>query len=131
MGYTTDFSGAFAFSRQLTLTEYNTLMDFAKKEHPKTAPSKFCLWIPTRDGVGLKWNGGEKFDAYQEWLSALLTTFFKPWGVVLNGEVMWQGEELSDRGVLVIKDNVLTSRASQVTGKVVRCPECDHEFELE
>lgn len=69
-------------------------------------PGLWCQWV-VRDDDTLVWDGGEKFYAYVEWLEYLIENFFKDWGVLLNGEIEWQGEEMSDRGQIVVKDNVV------------------------
>jgi len=111
MGYTTTFDGQFTFSRELTLREYNTLRKVAHERHDrKTHPDYYCQWIPTDDGLGLRWDGNEKFSSYKEWLEYLIKHYFKPWGVVLSGEVFFRGEERRDVGSLVVVDNLVSIR---------------------
>jgi hypothetical protein len=55
----------------------------------------------------LQWDGGEKFYNYTEWLQYLIDRFFNPWGIMLNGEIEWVGEDSSDRGKIVVKNNVM------------------------
>jgi hypothetical protein len=122
------FHGAFAFNRALTLTEFNVLNDFTGKRHENPYPSAYCQWEATRDGQGLKWDGEEKFRAFKEWLPVLMREFFVPWGLILNGEVVWQGEEIQDRGLILIEANTITFRDSQFLGATVACPKCGHSF---
>ena len=77
---------------------------------PSTQPSLWCQWEPTEENDGIQWDGGEKFYEYTEWLKYIIKNFLEPWGYVLNGEVMWRGEEMTDIGVLVVKDNVVSER---------------------
>ena len=45
----------------------------------------------------------------------LIEKFLKPWGYTLNGQVEWSGEESGDLGLLVVKDNVVSTRIGKVT----------------
>jgi hypothetical protein len=38
-------------------------------------------------------------------LQYLIQHFFEPWGIKLNGEIEWVGEDSSDRGKIVVVDN--------------------------
>lgn len=69
-------------------------------------PGLWCQWIINGKNE-LQWDGGEKFYSYIEWLQYLITNFFQPWGVLLNGEIEWEGEESSDRGKIVVTDNTI------------------------
>jgi hypothetical protein len=75
---------------------------------PAGQPGLWCQWIPTEDGDGICWDGGEKFGRYTEWLAYIIGNFLEPWGYVANGQIKWNGEERGDFGVLVVKDNVVT-----------------------
>jgi hypothetical protein len=81
---------------------------------PFGQPGLWCQWVPTEDRKGIAWDGGEKFYSYEGWLRYLIKHFLKPWGYKLNGEVRWMGEESSDRGTIVVKDNVVTMRAATI-----------------
>lgn len=113
MGYDTNFRGEFKFSRQLTVTELNTLQKFSKERHGDStkehswAPSFYCQWEPNEDGTALRWNGAEKFYQYNRWLAYLIEVYFTPWGVKLNGKVDWRGEEFYDAGTITVTDNVI------------------------
>lgn len=69
-------------------------------------PGLWCKWFINEDG-DLEWNGQEKFYDYIEWLQYLIDNFFNDWGVLLNGEIEWQGEDMSDRGKIVVTDSVM------------------------
>jgi hypothetical protein len=72
---------------------------------PSTQPGLWCQWVPTQDKMGIEWDGGEKFYDYTKWLKYIIDNFLEPKGYVLNGQVVWSGEEVTDVGVLEIKDN--------------------------
>lgn len=72
-------------------------------------PGLWCCWI-INDDDELVWDGSEKFYNYVEWLEYMINNFFNPAGYMLNGEIEWQGEDSSDRGVIVVEDNIITTR---------------------
>ncbi|MCU0541931.1 MAG: hypothetical protein MUE44_07025 [Oscillatoriaceae cyanobacterium Prado104] len=72
---------------------------------PKSQPGLWCQWIPTDDGGGIQWNGGEKFYYYVEWLQYIINHFIEYWGYALDGEVNWQGETAGDRGMIWVANN--------------------------
>jgi hypothetical protein len=76
---------------------------------PKTQPGLWCQWVVDEDGTCLSWDQGEKFYDYIEWLQYLIKNFFEPWGVKLNGEVEWRGEDWEDNGTIVVTDNKVTT----------------------
>ncbi len=68
-------------------------------------PGLWLQWVLNEDGTELSWDGNEKFYNYTEWLQYLIAHFFEPWGIKLNGEIEWVGEESNDRGKIVVVDN--------------------------
>lgn len=129
MGYNTDFYGQLSISPSLTLEQKTTIQCFNDKRHslfsdrPTTreesnqyntlvpgVPGYWCQWTTDARGEHLEWDGGEKFYHYREWLQYLIDNFFTPWGCLLNGEIMWDGEEIMDIGKLIVRDNVLSVR---------------------
>lgn len=70
-------------------------------------PGLWCHWVPNEDHTAIVWDGGEKFYCYTQWLNYLIANFLWPWGYRLNGEVSYQGESGSDRGTLLVVDNVV------------------------
>lgn len=81
---------------------------------PSTQPSLWCQWMPTDDGMGIEWDGGEKFYYYVEWLEYIINKITKPNGYVANGEITWQGEERQDKGRIIVRDNVITTEEIEV-----------------
>lgn len=77
---------------------------------PCTQPGLWCQWIPSDNGDCLEWDGGEKFYKYVEWITYIIDKILKPNGYKVNGEVKWQGDEMDDRGLIIIKDNIITER---------------------
>lgn len=82
-----------------------SIIDF--NQPPSTQPGLWCQWTLTEDGKYLEWDGGEKFYNYVEWLKYMIENFFRRWGIQLNGEIKWQGEEMDDRGKITVKNNLV------------------------
>lgn len=70
-------------------------------------PGLWCQWVPNDEGTAIVWDEGEKFYSYVEWIEYLIAHFLAPWGYKLNGEVRWVGEDSSDRGIILVADNVV------------------------
>ena len=73
---------------------------------PDGQPGLWCLWTPNGNDR-IKWDGGENFDEYVEWIKYLIDAYLKPWGYVLNGSVHWTGEDPGDLGEIQINDSVV------------------------
>ena len=63
-------------------------------------PGLWLQWEVNPAGDTLAWDGQEKFYDYVKWLEYLIEHFFRPWGIEVNGEVEWRGEEWEDTGVI-------------------------------
>ena len=87
---------------------------------PGNMPGLWCQWEPDEDGKHLRWDNGEKFYNYVEWLKFLIEHFFNKWGVSINGECEWAGESSDDLGKIMVKDNIVTVLEGQVTYKTRR-----------
>jgi hypothetical protein len=70
-----------------------------------TQPGLWCQWVINNEGTQLEWDGGEKFYNYTQWLEYIIENFLKPWGVIVNGETEWQGEESDDFGKIIVTEN--------------------------
>ena len=136
MGYSTQFSGGFKLNRELTHKEWIDLRELGTYERevyekytdtPDTIPSSYLQWEPNDEGTEIVWNGEEKFYDYVHWLRWLAKHYLTPHGLVINGQVKWQGDEIGDVGVLTALDNKVTIKKAIIEG-VVTCPECFHRF---
>jgi hypothetical protein len=83
-------------------------------------PGLWCQWEVKRDfdiptTICLEWDGGEKFYNYVEWLNYLIKHFFSKWNIVFNGSIEWKGEDGSDRGVIVVEDNVVKIGTAKIS----------------
>lgn len=101
--------------------------DWTKREELQNAinadiikqPGLWCQW-QLEDETTLAWDGSEKFYNYIDWLKYLIVHFFEPWGIKLNGESFWQGEDNSDMGKIEIIDNVINIYETEVEYKHTR-----------
>lgn len=98
--YYVDAGGFAGQDRDSSIVDYN--------EPPDGQPGLWCQWVPTQDGTGIEWDGGEKFYEYTKWLQYLIKNFLSPWGYTINGKVSWKGENINDKGSIVVEDNSIT-----------------------
>ncbi len=83
--------------------EDKTIIDY--NSPPRTQPSLWLQWIPTEDRQHIKWDGGEKFYGYVEWIEYIIEKILKPRSYVLNGKVEWSGEDEDDFGTILVINN--------------------------
>jgi hypothetical protein len=81
----------------------DSIVDYNKP--PSTQPGLWCQWIPTHDGTAIEWDGGEKFYHYVDWIKYIIDKVLAPRGYSLSGVVDWRGEDWSDTGTIVVRDN--------------------------
>jgi len=93
-------TGMFGQDHDPSIEDYN--------RPPSSQPGLWCKWEVV-DGE-LQWDGREKFYDYIEWLEYMIEKFFKPWGIVLDGSINWQGEAHSDRGTIFCVSNKVTTQ---------------------
>jgi hypothetical protein len=97
---------AFDFSKE-KFHYQGFLCDDGFNAPPPDQPGLHCDWVPNEEGTAIIWNGAEKFHSYNEWLGYLIVHFLQPWGYVLNGEMVFKGEDAIDQGTLSVADNVI------------------------
>lgn len=78
-------------------------------------PGLWCQWVLNGDGTELEWDGNEKFYNYVEWLEYMIKHFFKPWGITLDGQIFWVGEDSSDQGIIKVKNNKVKVFEASIT----------------
>lgn len=121
MGYTTTFEGHITIGEPLlakTRERLNFLGEDSRDKPELTrhgAPSGYCQWElrPDPDNSELeclKWDGGEKFYDSFEWMQFIVEKVLTDY--TCNGVIEAQGEELSDRWLLVVEN----SKVSQHQG---------------
>jgi hypothetical protein len=87
------------------------------KDLTNTQPGLWCQWVLEYNSIGnvdLVWDENEKFYNYVEWLEYLILHFFKPWGLLLDGEITWRGEDFTDIGKIMVENNVVTTKELQM-----------------
>lgn len=73
---------------------------------PETQPGLWCQWvIPSETRNTIVWDEGEKFYEYEKWLVYIIDRFLKPNGYIVNGQMMFQGEDEYDSGYILVDDN--------------------------
>jgi len=81
---------------------------------PKTQPGLWCKWelVLSDDNSKweIKWDEGEKFYHYIEWIQYIIDKVLKPNKIELNGEVEWKGESSDDMGKIIIKSNKVSTK---------------------
>jgi hypothetical protein len=92
--------------------EEDNIIDYNRP--PKTQPGLWCGWRPSECGEYITWDGAEKFYSYVKWLNYIITKFLEPAGIKLNGIVNWRGEISSDKGCIIVKNNVITTQSEQL-----------------
>lgn len=151
MGYTTEFEGKISIDPPLNAAEIAFLQAFADSRRmdrkdgpyalvpdhgpgvvdhntpPAGQPGLWCQWVPTEDGTGLVWDGGEKFYSATEWMQYLIDHFLAPnaaaigkvpgivGGHTLSGLIQAQGEEDDDVWHIVVSGNVAQERQGTPT----------------
>lgn len=123
MGYTTKFTGEIALSRPLTVAETAIWFDWENDQEsaPRPCPDSYLQWVPTPNGQGITWDGGEKFYLYEEWLR-WICAWLKGLGIDTGGQIAWDGEEQGDVGLLIVKNSVVTARKIDLNSAVNRQP---------
>lgn len=123
MSYYTRFSGGLALSRQLTLDEYRDLEDNwvdGAKLQIKGCGLYGEVWSPwsiNKEGTELYIECSGSAYYWEEVLQLMVDQFFTPKGIILNGEMTWDGEEGGDLGRLIVKDSIIrTVSLSDITG---------------
>ena len=103
------FKGWFTVNPPLTEEHKQALLEFnCNSPTAPGTPSRRCQWEPTEDGTGIRWDGGEKFWAFKEWLVYLIEHLLEPQGYQLSGEVKYDEEYDSFiGGVIYVQDNQL------------------------
>jgi len=107
--------GAYVVAYQDNMGQSHTSDILEYNAPPKGQPGLWCQWIPNEEGTALVWDEGEKFYNYVEWLEYIIEHFLKPWGYTLEGTVEYQGEDRDDRGMILVKDNIVSVKHAVIT----------------
>lgn len=132
MGYTTSFKGEFKLNKKLEIDIFlrmnNELRDGEiKYKDDDLEVSGYCQWVPNKSADAIVWDGEEKFYDYIDWLKYLIKVELAPKGYVVNGSVVWSGEEVDDVGTITVKDNFIEVHEKKFV-KLMDCPHCGEEI---
>lgn len=117
--------GSFGQDKEKSIVNYN--------ETPSSQPGLWCSWdiiketLPIKKSITseeqilttnyyLKWDGSEKFYQYIEWLDYLIGKVFHPYGIKLEGNINWEGEDTYDVGEIWLFGNG-SSQTMEVNGE--------------
>lgn len=118
MGYNTEFEGKLKIS---PLQEPDILDDLEdifgcdcreKGWRLKDNPDKYLLWIDlelNRSDFSIQWDGSEKSYGMADKIR-LVIQLMHEWGhdnFILNGEMLFQGEDIHDRGYIIVTNNIV------------------------
>jgi len=74
---------------------------------PETQPGLWCQWYYFEKDNEIRWDEGEKFYNYIEWIEYIIKKILEPRNYYLNGTVLWFGEDDDDKGIIKIKNNIV------------------------
>lgn len=134
MGYTTEFEGVLKFSDDISLKEYVAIEKLL--EDGRNGDAMYDGWIQLEisdDRSGIQWDGTEKFYHAEDAVNFIINKMRERWpNFSLHGEMIAQGENISDRWILRIGDDGCAHRVELVTSsKALECPYCAHQFYLD
>lgn len=137
MGYSTEFKGQLKFTTELTgkqLLKVKSFLGEDCREHPEWGATGMT-YIDLRlldDFTGLEWDGAEKTYDLVEKVNLIISEMQKEYpDFGLTGQLVAQGEDIDDRWVLSVVNNVATREEVVMTGEKVTCPHCGEDFRLE
>ena len=136
MGYTTEFQGEIKIEPELTASQiaffermYGDMREWDPEEHKRTNMMWF-QWELNKTRDGLQWDGGEKFYDADKCMQYIIEKAIEKYpNLKFNGIIQAQGEEFSDKWQLIVKNNKVTKKEVKITGDVIKCPECGHEWQ--
>lgn len=106
MGYRTSFVGNIKFNHKIDGVQAQLLN--MQIQHWVEKRYIYSPWKIEQDYKGeyvLKCEDGKSLN-YIDWLKYLIEELSKMF--VLNGKVLWRGEDYTDNGQLIVRNNVLT-----------------------
>lgn len=138
MGYSTEFKGELKISKELTasqIVKLNSMFGEDCRDHPEwDAKGLYCIDLELDENfTGIRWDGSEKTYDLDKLVNVVIRQMQKDYpDFALSGELLAQGEDISDRWQLYIGDDGLAHRRDVViVGRKCVCPHCEKEFILE
>ena len=114
MGYSTNYDGVINFNHTITVPEIaklETILGEDVRDHPDWGEQDFyfvdlCL---TDDMIGLVWSNDEKTHSMKEQIEMIINIMTKEFPLFsLSGSMKAQGEEINDRYLIEVTNNVVT-----------------------
>jgi hypothetical protein len=136
MGYTTNFEGELKFTTQPSKVALAYLVSFFGEDcrnHPEwEAKDLYSVDLMlNRQLDGIKHDGSEKTYDLEKIVNVVIVEMRKEFpDFGLTGQLLAQGEDITDRWVLAIENGMAVKKKQKVTGDVVMCPDCGHQFLL-
>jgi hypothetical protein len=126
MSYDQYYNGMFAMNRLLTDQEETELTDILEKEHKEPdAPSKYIYyWVDKTtnpmtsemvSALETHNENGHSSNGMVRWLRKLIPEWFAPRGILLDGEIYWEGDENDDSGYICIEKNEVYCKLPHTT----------------
>lgn len=137
MGYNTEFKGVLTFNSDIkvgALRKLTTYLGEDCREHPEwDRPDLTYINLEiTEEYVGLQWNGAEKTYDLVDKVNLVIREMQKKFPeFALEGELVAQGENMNDRWILKMENNVAVKKSIVITGEIITCPHCGEKFVLE
>lgn len=137
MGYTTKFTGELLFTKELTASQLamiNLFFGEDCRDHPEWECDGTYIDLELNDDfTGIRWDSDtEKNYGMVDHINLIIRMMKEAvpeFG--LTGEMLAQGEDISDRWKLAIQDGQAVRVDLPETGKMVTCPHCNEDFILE
>jgi len=133
MGYTTKFDGLLTFKNELTipqLKKLKTILGEDAREHSEWSSKVSYIDLEINDVLtGLQHDGAEKTYDMEDIVTLVISEMKKDFpDFDLDGELMAQGEDVTDRWRLIIQDSKGVKVPIVLTGEKIKCPNCGHHF---
>lgn len=124
MGYDTNYNGSFELDKELSLSDFNELIELNNTRHekylntkyeddPRETPSLYCPWTPSENGLFIEFDGLEKPSGEIFWIREICKILAAK-GYILNGEVEWNGQESGDMGKIKVVNNVVSIKKPRI-----------------
>ena len=110
MGYNTEFVGSFKLNDTIDEETKRELKNLELKhdDYIETKkPGVWCQWKYNETENLIEFDGGEKFYDYIEWLLYIINKIITPSHCMLNGKMVFSGDDYDDLGIIWVKSNIV------------------------
>ena len=114
MSFKEQIIGCFTLNKQLTPEQYETILNFLDDSDtidndPKVKDS-WCCWDIYSDRKTISRNSSISTHNHIKWLQFLIDKFFKPWELIVSGEVKYRGKDWDTICRITVTDNCISIR---------------------